>query len=176
MTGVHVNLDFSDPKAATGLFNPEDFFGKGWSIWKGPRDGDGLEGEEECDKRFKFLPKAVYLNSVEFITHEKRDNPTTGFQEIYLLKEFGYVPCGASAYLALVQDYVSCQDKAKSVLEMIYNKHHAHIDFCADILRCPEGCPYVLYLCRGDDNKWHWGSYRSLRDNWSWLNLFAVYK
>ncbi|MDO8590863.1 MAG: hypothetical protein Q7R65_02695 [bacterium] len=32
-------------------FNPAEFIGSGWTIWKGLAEGNGLEGEEEQDKR-----------------------------------------------------------------------------------------------------------------------------
>jgi hypothetical protein len=32
-------------------FNPAKFLGEGWSIWRGPADGDGLSGDEEQDQK-----------------------------------------------------------------------------------------------------------------------------
>lgn len=32
-------------------FNPAKFIGAGWTIWRGPADGDGLSGEEDHDER-----------------------------------------------------------------------------------------------------------------------------
>ena len=32
-------------------FNPAEFIGKGWSFWRGPADGYGLQGELEQDER-----------------------------------------------------------------------------------------------------------------------------
>ena len=35
----------------TQPFNPSTFIREGWSIWKGPIDGNGLKGEEAQDER-----------------------------------------------------------------------------------------------------------------------------
>jgi hypothetical protein len=32
-------------------FDPAALFGCNWTIWRGPADGNGREGEEECDQR-----------------------------------------------------------------------------------------------------------------------------
>ena len=35
----------------TKPFDPSKFIGSGWTIWRGPKDGDGLTGEEAQDAR-----------------------------------------------------------------------------------------------------------------------------
>src|SRR3989344_652787 len=39
------------PIDRTTPFNPTEFIGAGWTIWKGPAEGNGVEGDEEQDKR-----------------------------------------------------------------------------------------------------------------------------
>ena len=39
------------PIDRTVPFNPAEFIGAGWSVWKGPAEGTGLEGEEGQDAR-----------------------------------------------------------------------------------------------------------------------------
>lgn len=55
--GAHVLVGKIEtiPIDRTTPFNPAEFIGAGWSIWKGPAEGNGLEGEEEQDARSLVL-------------------------------------------------------------------------------------------------------------------------
>lgn len=47
------------------IFNPNEFFGS-WTIWRGPKNGDGLTGKEEQDER------SIALNEVDFLSAKVR--------------------------------------------------------------------------------------------------------
>ena len=46
------------------LFNPAEFIRSGWTIWKGPPQGNGLEGEEDQDERSLALTE-IDLSKVQ---------------------------------------------------------------------------------------------------------------
>ena len=48
-------------------FNPATFIGAGWSVWRGPANGNGLKGEEERDPRSAVLTE-LDLNQVQLVT------------------------------------------------------------------------------------------------------------
>lgn len=56
---IIIHLDRSRP------FDPTKFIGQGWTIWRGPKDGNGLEGEEEQDRRSLALTE-LNLSQVRF--------------------------------------------------------------------------------------------------------------
>jgi len=49
----------------TRIFNPTEFIGAGWTIWRGPSDGNGLEGDEDQDRNALALSE-LDLNAVTF--------------------------------------------------------------------------------------------------------------
>lgn len=53
-------------------FDTETFIGKGWSIWKGPIEGNGLQGEEEQDQRSLSMSE-ITLEQMLFKTGLKQD-------------------------------------------------------------------------------------------------------
>lgn len=54
-----LHIDRSEP------FDPAEFMGEGWTIWKGPAGGDGLTGEEDQDARSLALTE-VDLSKIRF--------------------------------------------------------------------------------------------------------------
>ncbi|MFH1326040.1 MAG: hypothetical protein ABIH48_01060 [Candidatus Falkowbacteria bacterium] len=147
----------------TTPFNPAEFIGKGWSVWKGPADSDGLSGDEAQDERALVLTK-IKLSQLIFESCLKKDETLiTGDEKLRRLQEKqDFILLGANAFLALWEDY-QAED---SFLEQIYKKHNIqYLDFFGTILRDPRGYRYVLCLCRRDDGRWCWYSYW-LSDHW----------
>jgi hypothetical protein len=82
-------------------FNPETLLGKGWSIWRGPADGDGLQGEEQQDSRSLALQE-VDLSQVLFETNLKPDEfRIVGEEKLRRLKEKGVIRLDARIGQAL---------------------------------------------------------------------------
>lgn len=142
-------------KVACAPFDPAQFINKGWSFWKGPKDGNGLDGEEERDQASLALTE-VDLEKSDFLTClEKGESSITGEEKLIRLRKLNRPLFGATQFMGLWQDYQ--ENKAQSVLEKLYQqKSITHIDFFGDILRYPDGLRCVLYLCRHDDNSWRW--------------------
>jgi len=151
---------FGSLTVACAPFDPAKFpsFGEGWSFWKGPKDGNGLEGEEERDKVSLALAEVDFEKTDFLICLEEGESSITGEEKLLRLRKLGRPIYGANQFLGLWQDYQSCQNKADSKLEKLYQqKGVTYVDFFGDILRFPDGRRYVLFLYRDDDGSWHWG-------------------
>jgi hypothetical protein len=147
-----------DLKFATAPFDPAVFIGQGWAFWKGPKGGNGLEGEEERDKASVSFTEVDFDKADLLTCLEKGESSITGEEKLIRLKKLGCVLYGVTVFMGLWQNYQSCQNKAESVLEKLYKqKGITYVDFLGDILRHPGGDRCVLYLCRAGDGQWRWG-------------------
>ncbi|MDO8667971.1 MAG: hypothetical protein Q7K35_02620 [bacterium] len=144
-------------KIACSPFNPSEFIGANWVFWKGSRDGDGLEGEEERDKVSLALTE-VDFGKADFLTClEKGKSSITGEEKLIRLKKLGRTIYGTTVAMGLWQNYQSCQNKVESALEKLYQQRGiTYIDFFGDVLRGPYGYRFVLYFCRVGHGRWCW--------------------
>jgi hypothetical protein len=158
----------------TKSFDPVQFFGlgNGWSIWKGPADGDGKSGEEDIDPRSLAIAE-VNVSEMIFETGLK-DGETSikGEEKLRRLKDdTGFIRFGGNVFMGLWLDYEA--NKENSVLEFLYQtKKIGYLDFFGTILRNSSGYRYVLYLYRSDGGEWDW-DYYWLDDGWDARNLSA---
>lgn len=154
-------------------FNPTDFIGKGWTIWKGPANGKGLKGDEDRDVREDSLTE-IDLASIELDTCLKDgESRITGEEKLRRLKEAGKIRLGGRAFAAFLLDYQSQKDKSESMLEHLYKTRGVtYLDFMGLILRGPSGGRYVLCLGRDGGGRWRWG-YRWLGYDWDVRPLSA---
>src|SRR3989344_2479392 len=75
-----IKIDRSKP------FNPAEFIGKGWSVWRGTADGDGLSGEEEQDAQSLALSE-IDLSQILLEAHLKKgESYTSGEERLRRLK------------------------------------------------------------------------------------------
>ncbi len=165
---------FGGLKVACAPFDPAKFLNKDWAFWKGPKDGNGMEGEEERDKASLALAE-VDFEKADFLTClEKGEGSITGEEKLIRLRKLNRPLYGATQFMGLWQDYQQCQDKTQSKLEKLYQqKVVTYIDFFGDILRNPDGYRYVLYLYRDDDGSWDW-DYYWLGNDWDEHDFSAV--
>jgi hypothetical protein len=141
-------------------FNPAEFIGKGWAFWKGPKDGKGLEGEEERDGAAMALIDVDFEKSDFLTCLEPGESSITGEEKLVRLRKLGRPLYGVNQFMELWQDYQQCQDKSQSKVEKLYQqKGITFIAFFGDILRSPSGNRSVLYLCRDNDGSWNWNYY-----------------
>lgn len=162
-------------KVACTPLNPAEFIGAGWTFWRGPKDGNGLDGEEERDKASMTLAE-VDFDSADFLTClEKGESSITGEEKLIRLKKLGRPIYGTTVAMGLWQDYQSCQNKTDSKLKRLYQqkKIGSYVDFFGDILRNPIGHRCVLYFYRFDGGSWRW-SYNWLDDGWNVHGRSAV--
>lgn len=137
-------------------FNPAEFIGPGWTIWKGSADRDGLNGDEDRDAREDALTE-IDWGKVLFETCLK-DNETiiTGQEKLLRLKATNNVRLGGRAFLSLWQDWQ--KNKKNSVLEMLRKTRNINLAFFGLVLRSPDCRRCVLCLCF-DGGEWRWRCY-----------------
>ena len=133
-------------KVACAPFDPAGFIGKGWAFWKGPKDGKGLEGEEERDKTALALVEVDF--DADYLTClEEGESSITGEEKLIRLRKLGRPLYGLAQFMGLWLDYQLCRDKSQSKLELLYQqKGITWIDFFGDILRYPNGNRCVWWL------------------------------
>ena len=136
-------------------FSPSGFLSEGWTIWKGPKDGNGLEGGEDCDRREDNLSEIDFSQALFETCLEEGETTITGEEKLMRMKASGHLRLGGRTFLSLWQDYQA--NKGNSILEWLYqNGQITYMDFFGLVLRSPLGDRYVLYLCRYDDSQWYW--------------------
>ncbi|MDP2815999.1 MAG: hypothetical protein Q8O19_04905, partial [Rectinemataceae bacterium] len=149
------SIDRSNP------FNPAKFIGTGWTIWKGPKDGNGLEGEEEQDARSLAITEVKLSQFCFEHCLKAEEQRITGEQKIARLKE----DCSHLIRPDAGMAQGLFEEPGRRTLEWIReNLGKTWFDFPGTELRSPGGHRYILYLyVRGA--QWNW-SYRHLDDAW----------
>jgi len=125
--------------------------GGGWTIWRGPKDGDGLTGEEEQDSRALAITE-LDLSKIRFETGlEGKETSVKGETKLARLKKANYVRLDAKVFQTLWenQHLIPLQWKEKT------NGNTTYIFFDGTVLRGPYGYRYVLCLYWHDD-AWSW--------------------
>ena len=134
-------------------FNPAEFIGKGWSIWRGPADGNGLEGEEERDSRSATLTE-LNLDKVQLVTRFKRgESVTTGEERIKCLRTDGRVRLDENAF----QTFWENREQLPARFKERVNGNIQFIFFDGVVLRSPRGVRYTLCLYFNSGGSWFWG-------------------
>jgi len=139
-----IQIDRSQP------FNPS-FVGKDWTIWKGPVDGNGLEGVEDQDERSLALTE-LDLTKVQFeTTLKKGEDCVEGEQKHKRLKEMGHIRLDAKMFRTLWDNKTLILESWKEKV----NGYTRYIFFDGTVLRRPGGDRYVLCLYWRDGG-WGW--------------------
>lgn len=141
---------------------------KNWSVWKGPVDGDGKEGDEDRDMREDVLSTINLADVQREVFLSKGENSINGEECLQRLKASNNIQLGGRTFLALWQDYkMNKTDKANTMLEYLYKVHGVtYVDFFGLVLRDPGGGRCVLYLDRVYDFVWNWAC-RQLVYDWN---------
>jgi hypothetical protein len=148
--------NFGEPKSfQTKPFDPAEFFGNKWSIWKGPVGGAGLSGEEDIDSRSPT--GEIDVSKIIFETCLNGGEASVkGEEKLLRLKaKKDFIRFGAGIFAGLRSDYQA--NKENSGLEFLYHSQEIrYLDFFGIILRNPNGNRCVPYLYRNDDGEWFW--------------------
>lgn len=132
-------------------FAPASFIGDGWTIWKGPADGNGLEGEEEYDTRSTALTE-LDLTKVKLVTMLKSgETSITGEERLKRLKEAGHIRLDAKIFQTLWENKPLIPESWKEKI----NGNTKFVSFDGTVLRSSGGDRCILYLYWLGD-KWHW--------------------
>jgi hypothetical protein len=130
------------------------FIGPGWSIWRGPANGNGLEGDEDQDVRALALTE-IDFSKVDFEHCLKgRGQSIKGETKITRLKERQRL-IRMDAKMA----QTLWEEPGKKTLEWLrINRNITWFDIPGTILRSPHGIRYLLFLCWSDGG-WGWDCY-----------------
>ena len=135
-----ITLDRTKP------FDPARFIGPGWSIWKGPAAGNGLEGEEEQDAQALGLAE-IPLGAIVLETSLKdRETVITGEERLQRLRASGVIRLDAAAFCHFWNNQHLISQEWEKV-DRIY--------FDGTTLRSPDGYRYTLFLFR-HGKSWRW--------------------
>lgn len=121
----------------TKIFNPAEFVGAGTTIWRGPVDGDGLEGKPDQDER------SIALNEVDLIrvrfetTLEKGEKVVNGEERLVRLKSKPLIRLDPGWLVEFLVDTSKIPEHWKKL---------GYITFDGQVLRYPNGRRYVLCL------------------------------
>jgi hypothetical protein len=141
-----IKIDRSEP------FNPASFIGAGWTIWKGPIDGDGLTGEENQDKHSLALTE-LDLRKVQFRDMLKlNESAVKGEEVLERLVGTGYVSLDAKIFQTLWENLIFTSSFWE---EQVVRGYSRVINFDGTILRNPSGGRFVLCMCWGGC-RWNW--------------------
>ena len=140
-----VKIDRSKP------FNPAEFIGAGWTIWKGPANGDGLTGEEDQDKRSLVLTE-LDLTKIRFEdTLKSGESVVNGEEKQKRLAKAGRIRLDAKVF----QTFCDNQAVIPASWKEPIGDNTRYIYFDGTILRSPNGYRIVLYL-DWSGGRWHW--------------------
>lgn len=130
-------------------FNPTAFIGAGWSIWRGPINGNGLKGAEEQDRRSLKLTE-VDFSRVSFETClEGSETRITGEEKLRRHESAGHICLDAKVGQALFEE------EGHKTLNWLKDRGITRMEFPGTILRGPYGFRYVLYLY-WHAGRWYW--------------------
>jgi hypothetical protein len=149
-------------------FNPTKFLGEGWSIWRGPADGDGLSGDEDQDQRSLGLTE-LDLSKIQFVTCLRgKETHIGGEEKLRRLKASSRIRLDAKIFQTLWEN----KDRIPEILKEKTNGYTTYVFFDGTILRCPDGNRCVLCFCWFGGG-WDW-SYGWLDYDWYSLDPSAV--
>jgi hypothetical protein len=131
-------------------FDPAKFIGSGWTIWKGPRDGYGLKGEEAQDKRSLAMTEFNLVKAILQTGLEEGETSITGEVKLARLLQQA-TQADARVAQALFEE------EGQTTLRWM----HKHLgvtwmEFLGTELRRSDGHRYALYLYRNGDGSWDW--------------------
>lgn len=133
-------------------FNPAEFIGADWSIWRGPADGDGLTGEEERDHRSATLTH-LDLNKIQLATYLKWSKKVTISEErLKRLKADGRIRLDENAFKAFWENQALIPARFKERV----NGDIQFIFFDGVVLRSSDGLRCTLYLYFSRNGSWRW--------------------
>lgn len=140
-----LHIDRSKP------FSPAEFVGSGVTIWRGPKDDDGLTGEEEQDARSLKLTEIDFAQVL--FEHCLKDGEAMVTGEEKLLRHI------AAGHIRLDAQVGQClfEEKGWATLEWLYRTFGiTWFELPGTVLRDSDGDRCFLYLYRDDTGRWGW--------------------
>jgi len=145
------------PIDRTVPFNPAEFVGVGWSIWKGPANGSGLEGEEEQDARSLALTTLDITRLRLETTLKGEETSIVGEEKIKRLMAMTDIRLDAGIFQTFWRNQHLIPERFKA-----QTNGNTTCIFCdGTVLRSPDGNRCVLYFYwRDGAREWVWYYFR----------------
>ena len=128
-------------------FNPATFDVNGMNTWLGPKEGDGLSGDEAQDKRSLVRTQLDWATACfkHCLEGSQFPFPITGEEKLDRLTKSGKILADSQIGEALFLDYHARREH--SILERLRKKENIiSLDFFGTIFRGLSGERYVLRL------------------------------
>jgi hypothetical protein len=135
----------------TKPFNPAIFIGSGWTIWRGAKNGTGLEGEEAQDASSLALIEVDFAKAR--FTACLKDGETVITGEEKLARHL------AAKHIRLDAKIGQCllEERDQATLEWLYQAFNIPwFELPGTILRDSYGGRCFLCLYRDDGGRWDW--------------------
>lgn len=131
-------------------FDPA-FIGKGWTIWRGPADGNGLEGDEQQDARSLALTEVDFTRARFETSLLAGEKIVVGEQRLCRLQKANFICADAKIGQTLYEE------PGQKTLRWLYETHRVTwFELPGTILRAPCGFRAFLGLGRGGGGRWDW--------------------
>lgn len=142
----------------TNPFDPAKFIGEGWSIWRGPKKGKGLEGDEEQDSRSLAITELDPTKLIAQTGLNEDETTVTGEEKRarLLLKAIqADAKIGQTLY----------EEEGQTTLKWLHKTLNlTWIEFLGTTLRDSNGNRSALYLYRDVGGSWGW--------DYDWLDSY----
>ena len=152
MTTLNAQPATSSVVPINRIFVPATFIGKGWGLWRGPADGNGLQGDLEQDNLSIVLPE-VDTSKILLETLLKPDESyTTGEERIARLIAANRIRFNLNMFQTFWDDKrlmpPSFSERVNGEFKFIF------VD--GETLRSPRGERATLAFFRGVLGRWGW--------------------
>lgn len=144
------------PIDRTKPFNPAEFIGEGWSFWRGPMDGNGLEGDLEQDSRSLELTEVDFSKILLETCLKDGENYTSGDERIERLIKAERILLDLGVFKTLWDNKASIPARFKEKTK----GNTTFIFFDGQTLRSPFGFRSSLCLYLLDGGVWRWLVFR----------------
>ncbi len=133
-----------------------ELLGDEWTLWKGPKEGDGLEGSGEQDSR-SISRSEFNFSGMRFVHGFKEGEEAIDGEE--KLERIKALPCIRPDFGFGIGLFL---EKGQTTLKWLYDTHGLTWLEIPDVLCHDGGYRYFLILSREGSGAWHW-DYRWLR-------------
>lgn len=148
MVGAKLHIDRSRP------FNPAEFIGPNWTIWRGPTNGNGLEGEEEQDARSLALAEVDLVGGISLdATLNAGETYITSEERIHRLVAKDAIKMDTKIFQTLWENQKMIPERLKEKT----NGNTTYVFVDGTTLRSPGGnrCSLCFYW-HADVREWCW--------------------
>ena len=138
----------------TKPFNPAMFIGNGWTIWRGPKEGNGLKGDEAQDTASLALAEIGFASVLFTACLKDGETVITGKEKLARHIQAKHIRLDAKVGQCLLEE------KGQATLEWLYQTFGVTwFELPGTVLRFSDGDRCFLCLYRDVYGKWRWDCY-----------------